>query len=138
MTRRKTQEEQRLERKVERLTAKVEDLQHRIAELSGEADASPITGLHGPKYRCVALLARRSPMAVAYSALFAVASDRFWELIDPKRNLNVQIHRARKLLKGHGIEIETITGVGYQMPPESAARWQALLNSTNQPQEAAA
>jgi biotin operon repressor len=41
------------------------------------------------------------------------------------------------VLARHGIEIETVRGIGYRMTPESKAKWQALVDSANQ-QEAAA
>tara|TARA_R110002020_G_scaffold266625_2_gene481668 strand:+ start:133 stop:537 length:405 start_codon:yes stop_codon:yes gene_type:complete len=127
------------QREIERLQRKVEDLEYRLAEVLGEGVLKrPIPKMTAAQFRCIEMLARRSPMAVTYDALLAAASDRFWELECPRNNLSVHMTRARKHLTKHGLVIETIRTVGYRMPPESKAKWQALVESVNGKQEAAA
>lgn len=132
-----SREEERLKRRVAQLERKIEVLEYELGELRSIDLIVPIKGMTRTQFRIVQMLARRSPMALPYDALRAAVGLRNDEIIDIKNNVNVHITRARKALKGLGIQILNVRTVGHQMPIESKTKWQALVDAAN-PKEAAA
>ena len=122
---------------IARLKAENEALRFRLDELLCEDLITPIPQITCAKFAIVNLLAKRSPTLVPDRALFQAMTPNPEYLERPEKMLRVHISRARKYLKPHGIEVETIWGLGYRMPPESKAKWQALLNEANGIGEAA-
>lgn len=106
-------------------------LRYRLDELLGAALLCPIQSMRGAQFRILNLLARRSPMTVPYEALHHAMNAEPERLRDPHCALKVHVSRARTALTKHKIEIETIWGIGYRLPPESKAKWQALVESVN-------
>jgi DNA-binding response OmpR family regulator len=122
--------------RIAELEYEVELLRHRIDGLLG-AELAPPEDMGGAKFRVTHLIARQSPLATSMNALVHAITEHELDLSRPTNNVKVHISRARKVLARHGIEIETVRGIGYRMTPESKAKWQALVESANQ-QEAAA
>ena len=113
------------------LEAEVELLRFRLNELLGTELQCPIESFSGAHSRMVNLLAKRSPQIVAFESLYHAITNEVEAIDNPVKLLRVQIHLARRRLKKHGIEIENIFGLGYRMPAESAAKWQALVDAAN-------
>lgn len=134
---RQTATEKRLMRENEILKRHAEVLRYRLDELLGTHLISPLPSLNGAKFRIVHLLATRSPMIVSHEALNHAFCERPDEQDQPNNTLKVHMSRARKALDGHGIEIETVHGLGYRMTPESKAKWDALVSEANGLEQAA-
>ncbi len=128
---RRTPTEKRLMRENEALKRQAESLRYRLDELLGAHLVNPVPALNGAKFRIVHLLAKRSPMVVRHEALIHAVCDRPDEFNQPVNTLKVHISRARKSLAEHSVEIETVHGLGYRMPPESKTKWDTLVNEAN-------
>jgi DNA-binding response OmpR family regulator len=113
------------------LEAEVELLRFRLNELLGEGLLCPIKALRGAKFRILNLMAKRSPQTVPWDALFQAMTNEPHELNAPYNTLRVHISRCRMVLKRRDIEIETVWGLGFRMSPESADKWQALVQAAN-------
>lgn len=120
------------------LEAELELLRYRLDELLGTALLCPIQSMRGAQFRIMNLLSRRSPMTVPYGALHHAMNEAPEALNNPHCALKVHVSRARSALADYEIEIETIWGIGYRLPPESKTKWDALVAATNSSQEAAA
>ena len=116
--------------RVAELEYEVELLRHRIDGLLG-TDLVPPQDMGGAKFRVTHLIARQSPLATSINALVHAITEHELDLSRPTNNVKVHISRARKVLARHGIEIETVRGIGYRMPPESKAKWQSLVDQAN-------
>lgn len=126
-----------LERENKKLRYRIEELEFQLSELLGTDLLNPVPALNGFKFRMINLLAKRSPNLVVYEAFLGTLATTFNESAQPN-TLKVHMVHARRALSPLGIEIETVWARGYRMPPESAAKWQALVESVNGKQEAAA
>lgn len=129
--RRKTLEEARLAREVERLEDKIASLQYTVDELMGTTKQCPIPSFTGARHRMVSLLAARAPRVVTFDALYQTITDDIEAIDKPKKLLRVQIHMARRRLKDFGIEIQSAWGDGYLMDSKNAAKWQSLVDQAN-------
>ena len=119
------------------LEMRVALLQHRIDELLG-TELNPPAGLNGAKFRMINLIARQSPMVTTVNSLIHAITEHELDLSRPTNNVKVHMSRARKILTPLGVRIETVHGLGYRMPPDSKAKWQALVDAANSEQEQAA
>jgi len=136
MTDRKSFEELRLAREVARLEAANEMLEFRLSEILAEGVIRP-DGVSRAKFRIASLLANRSPASVPYDAFYYAMSEHPNRMKDPNAVLKTQVCLLRQRLSKDGIVIENTYGYGYRMPPESAAKWNALVEHTNGLGEAA-
>jgi DNA-binding response OmpR family regulator len=89
-------------------------------------------------YEVAALLSARAPLVVTKEALYHAAVLNLMESERPDNILKVQVVKLRKVLKVHGIEIQTVWGTGYRMTTENAANWRALVAKYNPQLEDAA
>ena len=121
----------------EELQQENELLRFRVEELLQSSRLCPFPELRGAKFRILNLLAKRSPETVRYEALYHAMNDNPEYLAAPHKALKVHVCQARQVIEAEAIKIETLWGVGYRMPRESASKWQALVEAAN-PQEAAA
>jgi len=112
------------------LEYEIDLLRHRIAGLLG-TELTPILGLNGARFRMIHLIASQSPMTTTVNSLIHAITEHELDLSRPTNNVKVHMSRARKVLGPEGIEIETIHGMGYRMPVESKAKWQALVDQAN-------
>ncbi len=108
--------------RLEELEAENERLRYQLAELkaalSDEGDLALRFGLTPTEGRILALIARRG--RIAHEALHrGLYFDRS-EPAEPK-TIAVLLVRLRQKLKPHGIEIRTVWGVGFELPPASLA-----------------
>lgn len=118
------------DQRIAALEARVEELEWQMAELLGTALSRP-EGVTPHQFRAINLMAKNAPRVTSHEAmLFAVCP----KPLDADDNIvKVQVCTMRKILKPHGISIETAWGDGYGMTSESAQKWKALVAACNNP-----
>lgn len=109
---------------------RVEELEERIRQLTGELHATEYVaphdlGLSMTQTRMLGLMLRHDRV-VSADTLFEATRNRVTRRTEPDQKLmQVNIHKLREKLKPHGLVIETIFGFGWRLTNESRA---ALLN----------
>ena len=127
-----------MDRQVVKLRRELDAAYERIAELEGalaglDREAPVMFGLTAQQSVLLAALSHRE--MATHQSLCVAMSRAGQEPSDPNL-LKVQVHKLRKRLAAHGVEIVTVWGVGYRMPADSRAKVKAARNSGSR-QEAA-
>ena len=110
------------------LTTEVQQLRSVVAELN----ASPVIPIELALTKCetsmlMALMTTGATTKSKEQLLAAAYSDRYATGDEPEiRIVDVFICKLRKKLKPFGIEVETVWGQGYHLPPESKAAIRAM------------
>lgn len=109
-------------------------LKERLALSISEQLMSHMRAVLGVQPQCVRLLNALMAVPIGRKEHLFEAMSPMWAKSDAEmKGVDVRIYHLRVALRKHGIEIETVWGVGYRLAPEMKARVRAVL----QPEQAA-